>query len=124
MRRKRIICKSTHNRNSIKCSSGTTAEMLDAFENALSGKDIQSATCVNSTEYPAFLGKEVDVYGEDYNDRYQDVGGAFGKPGEVYRLADIKAYWNEENQNDPSLSVFDSFDSWWRETKNNFLIEV
>lgn len=55
MRKKRIICKSTHNRNSIKCSSGTTAEMLDAFENALSGKDVQSTTCVNSTDYPAFF---------------------------------------------------------------------
>lgn len=124
MRRKRIVCKSITNRNSIKCSSGTTAEMLDAFENALSGRYIQSASRVNSTEYPAFSDKEVDVYREDYYEKYEDVGGAFGEPGEIYSLADIKAYYNENNQDDPSLEVFDSFDSWWRDTRDNFLIEV
>lgn len=124
MRRKKIICKSRNNRGSIRCSSGTTAEMLDAFENALSGKNIQSATCVNSTEYPAFLGKEVNVYSEDYNDYYKDIGGGFGEPGAIYRLADIKAYWNEDHDSDPSLEAFDSFDSWWADTRDNFLVEI
>lgn len=59
-----------------------------------------------------FLGKEVDVYREDYYEKYEDVGGGFGEPGEIYSLADMKVYWNENNQGDPSLEVFDSFDSW------------
>lgn len=68
--------------------------------------------------------EEVEINGEDYNEKYEDVGGGFGDVGEIYSLADIKRFWNEDKDDDPILAEYSDFESWWRGTRDNFLSEV
>lgn len=85
---------------------------------------IEGCDAIQATEYPAFLDNQVDVYGEDYHEKYVDVGGYFGEPGEIYSVADMKAYWNTDRDSDPVLSNYSSFESWFRDTRDNFLQEA
>lgn len=49
---------------------------------------------------------------------YADAQGAFGgDEKDVYSLEDIMIMWNSEHNNDPSMSVYDSFDEWWSDTE-------
>lgn len=123
--RKRVVVKASQSarRRQVVQASRSTGDMLNAFEAKLAEFGIESSTQIEATEYPAFLDGQVDVYGEDYHEKYEDVGGGFGEPGEIYSLADIKAYWNTEKDNDPVLEEYSSFDAWFRDTRANFLAE-
>ena len=91
--------------------------MINDFEMRLDELNVTTSTNVQATDYPDWLGKEVDVKEEDYWEDYKDVGGGFGEVGEIWRLADIKSYWNEEHDNDPELQQYNSFDDWWKDTR-------
>lgn len=101
------------------CKYGLGPYPYRSVESSIEDKDE-----IEATEYPAWLNDQVDVYGEDYNEKYEDVEGVFGEPGDIYSLADIKAYWNEEREDDPVLQDFRTFDDWFRNTKDNFLTEA
>ena len=77
----------------------------------------------NSTHFLPCDYEEVEIYAEDYNERYEDLEGAFGERGEIYSLADMKNYWNNNRYSDPVLEHYSSFDSWWRDTRDNFFAE-
>lgn len=72
--------------------------------------------------------RNVEIYTKDYNEKYKDCAGGFGgdatAAGEIYTLAEIKDYWNENNVVDPILEDYPDFDSWWRDTLNMYLDEV
>lgn len=96
----------------------STDDMLKAFEDRLSDFGIESNCKIESSD---LLDGDVDINGEDYNEFYEDVGAAFGEPGAIYSLAEIKTFWNEDRESDPVVSMYNSFDKWWNDTKSNFL---
>lgn len=103
-------------------ASTSIDDMLAAFEDKLADLGVESSTTIQSSE--AIYGdREVEIYDEDWDDCYEDVGGGFGAPGAVYSLGQIKEEWNSDNEEDPSMASFPDFDSWWDETRSNFLIE-
>lgn len=51
-----------------------------------------------------------------YDKFYTDPQGMFGEP-DRYSVGDIMEIWNDNCDSDPSMQEFDSFDSWWNETK-------
>ena len=109
----------------------TTADMLDAFEAKLDELGVDpdtvegcSVTASRDFDDQMRTERQVEIFEEDYHDRYQDVGGGFGDPGDFYTLADIKGFWNDANVGDPVLEMFPSFDVWWRETRNNYMVEA
>ena len=102
--------------------AATSADMLEAFEDKLAEFGIESSTQVEaSTESEQ---RAVEIYGEDWNEKYEDLEGAFGGDrGDIYSLGEIKEYWNKENMSDPVLAEYSDWDSWWRDTRDNFLSE-
>ena len=87
-------------------------------------EDVEASECTKVTGASEYHSGEVEIFGEDYNDRYEDVGGGFGEPGKVISVADMKQYWNENRDDDPVLSEFRSFEEWFENTRDNFLVEV
>ena len=91
----------------------STDEMLEAFEDKLAElkgcNDVSARTEVDDD-------KKVVIYGEDDYERYEDADGIFGERGEVYSFKDIKEYWNNNHDSDPSLEAFGTFEDWWSET--------
>lgn len=116
MKKQKVSASALPRRKVIKASK-STADMLNAFEDKLAEFGIESSTEIKGSE-------DVEIYGEDYHEKYEDVGGGFGDTGKVYSLAEIKEYWNENRHGDPLLEVFDSFDRWWRNTRDNFMEPV
>lgn len=109
-------------------ASKSTADMLEAFEDKLAEFGIESKTCVEGAsdidwDDRSRQDREVEVYGEDYNERYEDVGGGFDTDG-IITLAEIKDYWNKNNISDPVLRNYSRYEDWWRDTRDNFLIEA
>lgn len=105
---------------SVKCA--TSLEMLDAFETRLNELNGVDASC--KVEAATNYGRETEIYGEDYNTKYEDTGAAFGGDGtEIYTLAEIKEYWNEFNETDSVLAEYPSFEMWWQDTRDNFMSE-
>lgn len=104
----------------IKCA--TSLQMLDAFEARLDELNGVDASC--KVEAATNYGRETEIYGEDYNAKYEDTGAAFGGDGtEIYTLAEIKEYWNEFNETDSVLAEYPSFEMWWQDTRDNFMSE-
>lgn len=68
--------------------------------------------------------RDVTISDSDYNLYYEDEYGGFGEPGETYSLGEIKTYWNENNEGDPVLAQYDSFDAWWADTYDNYLKDI
>lgn len=55
---------------------------------------------------------------------YTDVHGGFGEPGEKINFKDIKKYWDDNFDTDPCLQEYDSFEDWFKETKQNYLTDA
>ena len=88
----------------VKAASGTTEQMLDAFEARIAQLE---------GEYPV------------ESATYIDVGGGFGEVGERYTDEDLRAMWDSDHDGDPSMAEYgDDFDSWYRDTVNNFMKKV
>ena len=102
--------------------AATSADMIDAFESRIAELSVRSKTDVTCSDESET--RKVDIYEYDYDVDYKDVGGGFGEPGAVYSLAEIKEFWNNENTNDPILSDYPTYDSWFKDTSDNFLEEV
>lgn len=128
---KRIVVKASKNatkRRTVQASR-STQDMLDAFEAKLAEVGIESATdveCCDDQSISAsddYHNRQVEIYGEDWQEKYEDVGGGFDSDGEIISLGDIKKYWNENNMDDPILAEYSSFDEWFRDTRDNFLAE-
>ena len=47
---------------------------------------------------------------------YKDIHGVMGTPGDIWTSAELRKYWKDEHMNDPVMSEYDSFDSWFRDT--------
>jgi len=91
----------------ISAASGSIQDMLGAFENKLD--EIGGSTKVQA----------------GYDPLYEDLGGGFTEPGGRIRYSEIKDYWDRENQNDPVLREYNGdFDTWWDDTRMNYLREV
>ena len=137
MKKQIVKASSLPRRRTIKASK-STSDMLEAFESKLqelTGNGVEASieagchTDVESAwkdpEMTEIFGNEraVEIYEEDYNDKYEDVGDGFGEPGTILTLAEIKDYWNQNNMGDPSLESYRTFDEWWADTRSNFLSE-
>lgn len=126
--KKRVIIRASRQarrRANIKASvSGQ--EMLDAFEAKLAELGIDSCTKVEAStgdpEMDRIMEQEraVEIYGEDWHEKYEDVGSGFY---DIVSLGELKQYWNENNIGDPVLAEYRSFDDWWRDTRSNYLAE-
>ena len=55
---------------------------------------------------------------------YIDAHGGFGEPGEKITFTEIKKYWDDNSDTDPILQDYDSFEDWFKETKQNYLTEI
>ena len=100
--------------------AASTADMLDAFQDKLEEFGVESSTDVKASEEDD---RKVEIYDSDYDEKYEDVYGSFGDPGQVYSLAVIKMYWNNNRYSDPVLESYSSFDEWWKDTKNYFIAQ-
>ena len=52
----------------------------------------------------------------DLTQRFEDPQGMFGEPGSIVTAQELKDYWDEEHEWDPSLQDFDSFEDWYEGT--------
>lgn len=106
----------------VSIKAATSADMLEAFEDKLAEFGIESSTSVEASIESDQ--RAVEIYGEDWNEKYEDLEGGFGGDrGDIYSLGEIKEYWNKENMSDPILSEYSDFNSWWRDTRDNYLAE-
>lgn len=128
---KRIVVKASKNatkRRTVQASR-STEDMLNAFEAKLAEFGIESSTEVEACgDYPVAAsedldGRSVEIYEEDWDEKFKDVGGGFDADGEILTLGEIKEYWNDNNLGDPVLAEYDDFESWFRDTRDNFLEE-
>lgn len=55
---------------------------------------------------------------------YIDAHGGFGEPGAKITFTEIKKYWDDNSDTDPILQDYDSFEDWFKETKQNYLTEI
>ena len=67
--------------------------------------------------------RHVTIDKGDYSRLFKDVGGGFDADNEIISLADMKQYWNDNNMGDPVLEEYIDFDSWFKDTRTNFLQE-
>lgn len=110
-------------------ASKSTADMLDAFEAKLAELNVESSTDVECAtgdpEMDDIMTEErhVNIDNEDYSRLFKDVGGGFDVDDEIISLADMKQYWNDNNMGDPVLEEYIDFDSWFKDTRSNFLEE-
>ena len=52
----------------------------------------------------------------DLTQSFKDPQGMFGEPGAVVTAQELKNYWDEEYEWDPSLQDFNSFEDWYEDT--------
>ena len=69
------------------------------------GQDVESST---SLALPGPV-----LASEEFIDDY----GMFGDPGEHITRNEAATYFNQNNESDPSLTGYDSFEDWWNDTK-------
>lgn len=65
--------------------------------------------------------KEMSLEGlqESAGKRYLDTNGIMGYSGRTFTYNQLKDIWDEDHKFDPSMSEFDSFDDWAKETIAN-----
>ena len=70
------------------------------------------------------LYSEDDHWAEDLSsatkvtcNEYIDVDGMFGEPGAIITDDEMREYWDNEHDDDPVLSEYPDFESWWADTK-------
>ena len=112
------ITKKTITASTKSVNSATIDDMIDAFETRLDELIVDSKTDVACAK-DVTCDRNVEIYEEDYHDWYEDVEGKFGPRGRKYNLGKIKEMWNSNDS-----CEFDSFDDYWSNTKDNFLIEA
>lgn len=102
-------------------ASMTIGDMIDAFQTKLDEVKVDSSSdiaCIDEID----ASREVDILPSDDLNMYEDKGAGFADAGEVVTLADLKDYWNRENETDLSLSYYDSFDDWLNDTLSNYIL--
>ena len=52
----------------------------------------------------------------DLTQVFKDPQGMFGEPGAIVTAQELKDYWDEEYEWDPSLQDFNSFEDWYEDT--------
>lgn len=52
----------------------------------------------------------------DLTQVFEDPQGMFGEPGAIVTAQELKDYWDEEYEWDPSLQDFNSFEDWYEDT--------
>lgn len=52
----------------------------------------------------------------DLTQSFKDPQGMFGEPGAIVTAQELKDYWDEEYEWDPSLQDFNSFEDWYEDT--------
>lgn len=103
----------------IEGATGTTADMLVQFEDKLDElEDVDSSTEIAASEFVP-----LEVTEEDYRTQYLDTDGVFtgsmDPNGERVSLGEIKEYWNNSYNDDPSLQEGyepDEGEQWVQET--------
>lgn len=61
--------------------------------------------------------EDVDIHESiDLTQQFKDPQGMFGLPGDIVTAQDLKDYWDEECEYDPSLQDFDTFEDWYYDT--------
>lgn len=50
------------------------------------------------------------------SESYKDTSGIMGIPGEIWTTAELSEYWKNEQMDDPVMSEYDSFESWYSDT--------
>lgn len=98
--------------------STSVDNMLDAFNQRIAELEAADVSSASSLDEGADItaSRTVSIYEDDDWDEYEDLDGGFGDPGAHYTMRNIKEYWNESNESDPSLAAYDDFESWWRDT--------
>lgn len=81
---------------------------------AITGEGSEQVT--SATEVEASV-KPVVIPNSAKNEYYQDIGGVFGEADEIYSLEDIMIIWNSECNSDPTMMQYESFNDWWRDTR-------
>ena len=76
------------------------------------GNLVYASSVTSSTETDDYLSVIVNPGDEEIT--YRDSSGGFD---DIVSLADIKHYWNNNHENDPSLAQYDSFESWFADTR-------
>lgn len=93
----------------------TDSEESDDIEDVESAEDVVGATI----NYDSTDDKSVVIPKSAKTKFYADSQGGFGgDENDVYSLEDIMIIWNSEHNNDPSMSVYDSFNEWWEDTRS------
>jgi len=85
--------------------AATLEDMIDAFENRINELDASACDKITSTTWI-------------------DVDGGFGEVGAKYTDEEIRDYWDKEQDNDPVLKEYKSFEEWWADTKQWFKEDV
>lgn len=78
--------------------AATLEDMIDAFENRIDQLDASACDKITSTTWI-------------------DVDGAFGEKGAKYTDQEIREYWDEDHDDDPTMMEYSSFEDWWEDTK-------
>lgn len=56
--------------------------------------------------------------GEADDEMFTDNDGVFGNPGDIISKRDMRAYYEENCDSDPSLMDYNSFEDWWSDTES------
>ena len=51
------------------------------------------------------------------DEMFIDNDGVFGNPGDIISKRDMRAYYEENCDSDPSLMYYNSFEDWWQDTE-------
>lgn len=87
---------------------------ITSEDDAPNVEDVVGAT----TNYDSSDYKSVIIPEYAKTEFYADSQGAFGgTENDVYSLEDIMIMWNSDHSNDPSMSIYDTFEEWWEDTK-------
>lgn len=81
----------------IKASRGSAEQMLDAMKSALSDAGIHASVITSDRTF-------------------KDNSGVFGTPGGHVKESELKQYWDENFETDPSLEGYDSYEEWLSDT--------
>ena len=111
-------------------------DMIEAFQDKLAEFEVESTTdlaCKSNVQCEEDISckqeyikgdKSVEIRPEDNDLFFKDEGGGFGETNAVYSLAEIKEMWNNDYEDDPVVGAYASFDDWWKDTYNNYLVKV
>ena len=92
----------------------TDEEESNDVEDVESAEDVVGATI----NYDSEDDKSVVIPEYAKTEYYSDAEGSFGgDANDVYSLEDLMIMWNSDHNSDPSMSVYDTFEDWWEDTK-------